>query len=381
MAEGPRILIAGAGIGGLALAQALRHGGLDVAVYERDPTPLTRGQGYRLHIDPNGNAALRSCLPARVLDRIRRTSGVNGDLVAAYTPRLERVTVQIFPGITADEITHVDRETFRTGLLTGLTGVVRFGRTVTGYRITGSGRVRVEFADGGSDEGDLLIGADGVGSAVRRQLLPHATVRDVELRCIYGRMPIDAGTESLVPEDFHRGFCWVADDDGYGAGFAPVRFRSRPPGASDYLMTTLVATSRRLGLPDEELFGLSPVQLWQIAVRATERWHPVLRQLLAHADPDSFFPIVIRAGERLDPWPSGPVTLLGDAIHTMPPTGGVGANTALQDAATLSGALLAAARGGTSLTEAVAAYEHVMLPRGFDTIENSLRMAGQMFAH
>jgi 2-polyprenyl-6-methoxyphenol hydroxylase-like FAD-dependent oxidoreductase len=225
-----------------------------------------------------------------------------------------------------------------------------------------------------------VIGADGVGSAVRGQLLPHATVRDVGLRCIYGRMPIDAGTDGLVPEDFHRGFCWVADDDGYGAGFAPVRFRSRPPGASDYLMTTLVATSQRLGLTDEELFGLSPVELWQIAVRATESWHPVLRRLLAHADPDTFFPIVIRAGERLDAWPSGPVTLLGDAIHTMPPTGGVGANTALQDAATLSGALLAAARGGTSLTEAVAAYERVMLPRGFDTIENSLRMAGQMFA-
>ena len=379
MADGPRILIAGAGIGGLALAQALRHGGLDVAVYERDPTPRTRHQGYRLHLDPNGNAALRACLPARVLDRVRRTSAVNGDLVAAYTHRWERVTAQVFPGITADEITHVDRETFRQALLTGLTGSIRFGRTVTGYRITGSGRVRVEFAEGGGDEGDLLVGADGVGSAVRRQLLPHATVRDLGLRCLYGRMTIDATTEGLVPEDFHRGFCWVADGDGHGAGFAPVRYRSRPPDASDYLMTVLVATSQRLGLPDETLFGLPPEQLWQIAVTATAGWHPVLRQLLAHADPGSFFPIVIRAGERLDAWPSGPVTLLGDAIHTMPPTGGVGANTALQDAATLSGALLAAARDGTALTEAVAAYERVMLPRGFDTIDNSLRTAGQMF--
>src|SRR4051794_36672400 len=80
MSDRARILIAGAGIGGLALAQSLRHGGLDVAVYERDPTPKTRNQGYRIHIDPNGNAALRACLPARALDRVRRTSGVNGDL-------------------------------------------------------------------------------------------------------------------------------------------------------------------------------------------------------------------------------------------------------------------------------------------------------------
>jgi 2-polyprenyl-6-methoxyphenol hydroxylase-like FAD-dependent oxidoreductase len=380
MSDGARILIVGAGIGGLALAQSLRHGGLDVAVYERDPTPKTRSQGYRIHIDPNGNAALRTCLPAQVLDRVRRTSGVNGDLVAAYTHQMEQVMAQTFPGIANDEITHVDRDTFRHGLLTGLVDTVRFGRTLSGYQITGSGRVRVQFVEGGGDEGDLLIGADGVGSAVRGQLLPHASPRDVGLRCIYGRMTINQTTDTLIPEDFNRGFCWVADQNGYGGGFATVRFRSRPEGVSDYLMTTLVATSQRLGIPDEKLFRLPSEDLWQIAVEATADWHPAVRKLFAHADTDTFFPIMIRASERVDAWRSGPVTLLGDAIHTMPPTGGVGANTALQDAATLSGELLSAARGEKSLTEAVAAYERVMLPRGFDTSENSLRMADQMFA-
>ncbi|GAA3341607.1 FAD-dependent monooxygenase [Amorphoplanes nipponensis] len=377
MPGSPRILIAGGGIGGLALAQAARHGGLDVAVYERDPTPDTRNQGYRLHIDADGNAALRACLPARALDRVRRTSAVNGDLVAAYTHRLERTAAQVFPGIAGDEITHVDRDTFRRALRTGLDDVVHFGRTVTGYRVTSAGRVRVEFAEGGSDEGDLLVGADGVGSAVRRQLLPHAVVRDLGLRCLYGRMPLDATTGPEVPADFDRGFCWVADDTGYGAGFAPVRFRSRPGDTPDYLMTTLVATPARLGRTDQDLFGMTSEALWQLAVTATADWHPTVRRLLAHADPGSFFPIVIRAAERVAAWPAGPVTLLGDAVHTMPPTGGVGANTALQDAATLSGELL---RGGRPLTEAVAAYQAVMLPRGFDTVERSVRMARQLLA-
>jgi len=380
MSGGPRILIAGAGIGGLALAQSLRHGGLEVAVYERDPTPKTRNQGYRIHIDPNGNSALRTCLPAQALDRVRRTSGVNGDLVASYTHQLARVMAQTFPGIPSDEITHVDRDTFREGLLTGLADTVRFGQTVAGYQITGQGRIRVDFVEGGSAEGDLLVGADGVSSAVRRQLLPHATTRDVGLRCIYGRMTIDETTDTLIPEDFNRGFCWVADEHGYGAGFATVRFRSRPEGASNYLMTTLVATSERLGMPDDKLFKLPPEDLRQIAVEATSDWHPAIRKLFAHADTDTFFPITIRASERIDAWQPGPVTLLGDAIHTMPPTGGVGANTALQDAATLSGELLSAARGEKSLTAAIAAYERVMLPRGFETIENSLRTADQMFA-
>ncbi|MEH1165292.1 NAD(P)/FAD-dependent oxidoreductase [Micromonospora sp. CPCC 205539] len=380
MSDHARILIAGAGIGGLALAQALRHGGYDVVVFERDPTPRTRDQGYRLHLDPNGNAALRTCLPRQVLDRVRSTSGVNGDLVAAYTHRLEQVMAQTFPAITSDEITHVDRDTLRQGLLAGLGDSVRFDRTVTGYQITASGRVRVEFLDGGSDEGDLLVGADGVRSAVRRQLLPHATTRDVGLRCIYGRMTINETTDALIPDDFDRGFCWVADDKGYGAGFATVRFRSRPDGASDYLMTTLVATPDRLGVTDETLFALPSEDLRQIAVQATVDWHPAVRQLFAHADTETFFPITIRASERVDAWEAGPVTLLGDAIHTMPPTGGVGANTALQDAATLAGELVAAADSGRPLVEAVAAYERVMLPRGFDTIENSLRMAERMVA-
>jgi 2-polyprenyl-6-methoxyphenol hydroxylase-like FAD-dependent oxidoreductase len=142
-------------------------------------------------------------------------------------------------------------------------------------------------------------------------------------------------------------------------------------------MITLVASSERLGVADEELFRLPSKDLWQIVVGATTEWHPTVRDLVAYADVDTFFPITIRASEPVDAWQSGPVTLLGDAIHTMPPTGGVGANTALRDAATLSSELLS---GGRPLIDAIAAYERVMLPRGFDTVEHSLRMAGQMFA-
>jgi 2-polyprenyl-6-methoxyphenol hydroxylase-like FAD-dependent oxidoreductase len=378
MSARTRILVAGGGVGGLALAQALRRGGLDVAVYEQDPTPQIRNQGYRIHIDANGNAALRTCLPAQTLDLVRRTSGENDDVMAAYTHQLAQVMTQTFPGMTDDEITNVDRNTFRRGLLTDVADAVHLGRTVTGYRITGSGRVRVEFAEGGTDEGDLLVGADGVGSAVRRQLLPQATVRDLGVRCIYGRMTITETTDALIPQVLRHGLSWVSDETGYGAGFAPVRFRSRLEAASDYLMITLIATPERLGMPDEQLFKLPPEELWKVTVGATANWHPAVRELLAHADPDTFFPITFRTAERVDAWESGPVTLLGDAIHTMPPTAGAGANTALQDAATLAGELHAAAGGEKALIDAVAAYERVMLPRGFDNVDSSLQRARQM---
>jgi 2-polyprenyl-6-methoxyphenol hydroxylase-like FAD-dependent oxidoreductase len=360
-----RILIAGAGIGGLALAQALRKkSDHDVVVYERDPSPRTRNQGYRLHLDPDGNAALRACLPTEVLDLVRRTSGVKGDLVAGFDQRLTRTFAQEFPGIPDEEITHVDRETFRRGLLTGLEETVHFGRTVVGYAPAGRG-VTVRLADGGTDSGDLLVGADGYHSAIRRQLLPQATVRDLGLRCVYGRMVLDGTTDALVPADFDRGFCWVAGDNGFGAGFAPVRFRTRPDeSTTDYLMITLVGSADRI---DDTL---APQGLQRLAVEATAQWHPTLRELFVRGE--AFFPITIRAAERFAPWEPGPVTLLGDAAHTMPPTGGVGANTALRDAADLAEALLADPAHGN------AAYERVMLPRGFDTVEHSLRIADQL---
>ncbi|MGK8488882.1 FAD-dependent oxidoreductase [Nocardia asiatica] len=381
MASDARVLIVGAGVGGLALAQALRRGGMDVAVYEQDPTATIRNQGYRIHIDSNGNAALWNCLSDEALGLARRSSGRNGDLFAAYTHHLRQVRAQTFPDVAEDDITCVDRNAFRHALLTGVADAVHFGKRTAGYQLTDAGRVRVEFAAGGSDEGDVLVGADGVGSAIRRQLLPDATVRDLGLRCLYGRMTITEATEPLIPPDFHRGFSWVGDDNGCGAGFAPVRFRARPDGAADYLMTTLVATPERLGVTDAELFSFSAEQLWKLAVDTTVSWHPAIRELYAHADSGTFFPITIRAAERRDTIPSGPVTLLGDAAHAMPPTGGAGANTALRDAATLAGELLQAARDGKPLSEAVAAYERVMLPRGFDAVDSSLRMAGQLFGN
>ncbi|WIM93294.1 NAD(P)/FAD-dependent oxidoreductase [Actinoplanes oblitus] len=355
-----RILISGAGIGGLALAQALRQGGLDVAVYEREPSPRSRNQGYRLHVDPNGNAGLRACLPTAVLDRVRDTGGVNGDLVASFTHELRQVHAQEFPGVPDSELTNVDRDAFRQGLLTGLEEVVFFGRPVTGYEITPAGRVSIGF-----DEGDLLVGADGVGSAVRRRLLPGVAPRDLGIRCVYGRMPLPGAP---LPPDFERGFCWVADRKGFGAGFAPMRFRDGRPG---YLMIALVAAADRFDRRQHD-----SAELWRTVADATADWHPEIQKIIAYADSTSFFPIAIRASDRVDAWPTGPVTLLGDAVHTMPPAGGVGANTALQDAATLAGELLA----GKPLLEAVAAYEKVMLPRGFDTVEQSVRMIAQMTA-
>ncbi|WP_040807876.1 FAD-dependent oxidoreductase [Nocardia concava] len=377
MKDSTRVLIAGGGVGGLTLAQALRTAGIEVVVYEQDPTPQTRNQGYRIHIDPDGNAALGECLTPEIFDALRRSSSISGDMVTRFTTGLERVSAYEFPGIPADMITAVDRNAFRRGLLTGLDDVVRFGRTVSDYRITDSGRVRVEFAEGGTDEGDLLVGADGVGSVIRRRLLPEAIVEDFGIRCLYGRMPL---TGNLEPEEFDRGLTMVAEGRTCVAAFGPVRFRTPQAGQPDYLMVALCATPERLGVGDEVLFRMSAEELWKLSSDIVSDWHPRIRDIYARSEIDSFFPITFRISAPVAGWEPGPVTLIGDAIHAMPPTAGAGANTALADAATLAREILSATRGEKSLATALGDYQSVLLPRGHRAVENSRRMAAEMFS-
>ena len=60
------VAIIGGGMGGLCLANGLKKAGVGVTVYERDPSPESRPQGYRIHIDPQGSTALHQCLPAHL---------------------------------------------------------------------------------------------------------------------------------------------------------------------------------------------------------------------------------------------------------------------------------------------------------------------------
>ncbi|WP_113704634.1 FAD-dependent oxidoreductase [Nonomuraea lactucae] len=81
-----RVIIAGAGLGGLTLAHGLRRAGMKVTVYERDPGPGARAQGARFHIDDRGVGALRACLPPAHFELFQATLGGAGDRLLAAWP-------------------------------------------------------------------------------------------------------------------------------------------------------------------------------------------------------------------------------------------------------------------------------------------------------
>ena len=420
--SGLRVAVAGGGLGGLCLAQGLLKAGVDVTVYERDAQLAGRRQGYRLHVDARAGLALEQCLPPGSLALFQATCSEASTRLTVVSERLrvlneQRRTTDADPYAPATLSTSVNRQTLREVLAAGLDGRLVFGCELTGYELTGSqldssqlagsqlagrgdgrGSVRLHFADGRQAEADLLVGADGVGSAVRRQYLPAAAPADTGKRCVYGTIPLGPGEADRLPSALRDGFTAVIGGQ-VGMATGVVRFRQRPEQAApwlspagDYLMWAVAGDGRRFGVADERLTAMSPAELHALTARMIRSWHPDLRALHARAAVDETFLVRIRTSPPVPPWPPSRVTVLGDAIHAMSPARGSGANTALQDAALLcrtltgtagngartdlagSGSVRAgsgAARNGGDLIAAVGEYERQMRDYGYAAVAAS----------
>jgi 2-polyprenyl-6-methoxyphenol hydroxylase-like FAD-dependent oxidoreductase len=381
-----RIVVIGAGLGGLCLAQGLRRGGADVTVYERDEALAARRQGYRLHMDARAGLALRSCLPPNLFDLFLATGGSPGRAFTVMTEQLRTLNRMTGdpsrdPDDPATLSTSVNRLTLREILLGGLGDRVHFRHEFSRYEQRDD-HVLVHFAGGVTVEADVLVGADGVNSRVRRQYLPHAEILDTGSRCIYGKTPLTEATLPLVPAPMHEGFTAIIGDRvGLAAGL--VRFRERPdraaaavPGvrlspAADYLMWAVSAQASRFPVPDEQLAEADAAHLHRVAADMLTGWHSDIRELVARAEVEETFYIRVRTSTPVPAWSPSRVTLLGDAIHAMSPARGSGANTALQDAGVLSTALLGAGPDSDDLLAAIGGYEERMRDYGFAAVAAS----------
>ncbi|MEV6646857.1 FAD-dependent monooxygenase [Amycolatopsis sp. NPDC051371] len=135
------VIIIGAGLGGLTLAQGLGRAGIPCQVYERDPSPEFRKQGYRLHIGGAGDTALREVLRPELHELFRATAGRALPHTNVYDERLRLLTR------LEDEGTHlnINRFTLRQILLHGQE--VSYGKRFTHHAIDEDG-VTAHFADG-----------------------------------------------------------------------------------------------------------------------------------------------------------------------------------------------------------------------------------------
>ncbi|OHU44551.1 FAD-dependent oxidoreductase [Mycobacteroides chelonae] len=324
-----RVLVVGAGVGGISIARGLLRDGHDVTVYEQRPD--VHAGGGAVTIWSNGATVLRQL----GVDMDRAGQQLSTVRVMTSTGRsLATLDVASIADRLGEPIRMVPRYVLLERLLKGFPAE-RIRCNARAVAVVGDRNgARVEFADGSAAEGDLVIGADG----------RHSLVRDA------------VGADHAEP----TGWCsWQ--------GLTPL-----PDGADERVAFVVIGERASLGLWPA---GGSDVQWWFDLpwssgfvrperpidmIRSTfAGWSgPVDRVLatltdddLAHSPYPHFRHPIPRPGH-------GVLTLIGDAAHTMPPTLAQGANQALLDTMVLCRAVSEFQRGtNTGLPEALRWYE------------------------
>lgn len=374
------ILISGAGISSLLLAQSLRHAKIPFLIFERDASFSFRAQGYRLRLSTEGLDAIESVLNAESWARFWDSCGktANSGAVVYYDALTASGSDNGIPeNLTSrgGKIVGVARGVMRQSFAEGCEEHIRWSHHVIGYELTPDG-VRAIFADGSrSVEGSMLVAGDGIYSKVAKQVSGgKLKVFDTGARGIHGEAPTTAFK-------------------GLGEGVFRIRDDSRPSGAI-FVMTnvrpndmnnpevkfgwTMGGQPGAVKAPNDDYSIVGP-QAAQIAKSLTANWHPRFKPLVDEMveTEAAFWKITCSSPSGVPEWPNEPrVTVIGDAVHSMTPAGGIGANTAVRDSALLGRLLREAGGYAVGVT---AAYEKEMRVYGSEAVNQSYTMAASGF--
>ncbi|QIS14318.1 FAD-dependent oxidoreductase [Nocardia arthritidis] len=390
-----KVIVAGGGIGGLALANGLRRAGVQVSVHERDTLRTDRLQGFRIHISPHGSRALAELLSPEMYSTFVASSGKGGNGLGFMTEQLKTL-LQVDPEEPDENPAGgghfgISRITLRQILLAELGDTVRYDSMFERYERLPDGRVVAHFADGGSEIGDVLVGADGGTSRVRAQYLPYAQRVETGIVAIAGKYALTPESRERLDARLLANPTSIMPPSGCGMFIAPHEFdiparagigeteAGAEPGllfdnTQPYIFWAYAAKRERYGV---DLDALRSAELHELAGGMTADWAPELRFLIRASDSDATTLIPIKTSVPIEPWQTTNITLLGDAIHSMTPFRGIGANTALRDARLLCRNLIAADRRELALLDGIRDYERQMIDYGFQAVRDSLTAANQ----
>ncbi|QHV95691.1 FAD-dependent oxidoreductase [Spirosoma endbachense] len=383
------ILIIGAGIGGLCLGQALKKAGISFAIYERNVDSASWLEGYRIHVNPVGSQSLHGCLPETLWQAFLAGTADVKEGFGFLTEQLEElVHIDESLMVGAHPLAQhgqyaMSRILLRKILLVGLEDHLYFNKRFERYAFVEQTGVHAFFADGTQAWGDVLVGADGANSVVRKQLLPQAQRVETDAIALAGRTRLTASSRQWIPPVLQAHMNVVMAKRKFFFFSAPFDHQQKLRHANpqlrqamdkaglswtdyikaneDYVLWSFI-THRN------ELATVSQTEdLRPIVVDKMAGWHPQLKQLVNQADESSLTRLAIKTMLPIQPWVTSRVTMLGDAVHNMPPLYGMGANMAMHDALILQQKLIESSKG-SPLLGALSEYEQIMLTTGFKAV-------------
>lgn len=334
----PHVGIVGGGIGGVALAVACLHRGIPFSLFERDDAFDERSQGYGLTLQQASKAVhglgVESLVDGLVSTR-HVVHSVDGKILGEWGMRsLGEAGAALQPKRTN---IHIARQSLRMALLEQLgdSDDIHWGHRLQGVVAADGGGYDLEFMVAGASQSrhvDLLVGADGIRSAVRSIALgdDSAPLRYLGCLVVLGICPLSALPELESP---------LLD--------SATVFQTANGNERIYMMPFDAETVMwQLSFPmdEEEAKSLSAQGAEALKQEALKRcqWHEPIPQILAATSRDliSGYPVYDR--ETLQPEAFdglAELTLIGDAAHPMSPFKGQGANQALLDALALARAI------------------------------------------
>jgi len=256
----------------------------------------------------------------------------------------------------------------------------------------------LHFSDGSSAPCDVLVGADGGNSRVRRQFLPNAGRIDTGVVGIAAkamlteenrrRLPprVLAGTGMVMSPGRRGMFIGLHEFAEHARTVAGKAVSPAQPGSDALFDNTTSYAFWAYGSPRAELEGKQPleqmgaVELQRLVLDRIRNWHPDYSVLVCASDPSTFHVVSIKTSVPVPAWPTRRITLIGDAIHSMTPYRGIGANIAIRDAALLCRNLRNAALGACTIEAAIGDYERQMRDYGFAAVRSSLQALRQSVA-